>query len=1220
MVKTSTQNTPQDTPEPQLGIRRKIEEDDPTNRATKKARTRVSYSCGECHRRKQKCDRQIPCSHCIARKVPELCKAYTPGKSDQDLHARLARVEQVIATALPQYWAQGGSGFIELNGNGERHRSNSPSGDDDRASQADEEDVGVFESGRWFGASASGIVAAPAMIEKLPPDIFHSESKALLGPSESSPADNLKRLVQECGVSPHKISELLHELPPRQMTDKLIDFYFTHINWTRYPVSERNFRVGYNSIYAEGASINPNEFRFLPLLFVILAISVRLAPEHIAGDERSRKLTSCRYYWCSRRSLLIAAAIHTDCLEVVLTRLLSARFLLFDRKMTECWSQLGAAVRTAQALGLHRDCGALRLDPYQVEHRRRIWSYLYHADRSYALVLGRPSAIQDDYTSTLPPANVEDQDNVIIRGPLPLTTPTKMTYIVLRHTLSGIMGRMVHHFQKVNTPRHYADVCAIDDDLLKFIQSLPPFYSLDPDTSLDETHLYIPAHRFLLVTEILFVRITLHRPYLLRRLSSDRYLRSRTACFECAMKDFMIRRRFLESTAKDVRDPVTSAYREFQAAMISGIYLVLYPKGKDAETMNMIMDGFIHDHERDTDETTRRELKIVQFLKLKSANILKGSPKTEEAQIASSPSTSEKPHTDAQLLLQLHQQPQQQQQQQPQQQQQRRQARDYNRDQPREGQQQQTHRAQEAKYREQLEQIVQEEREAKNKMPTYKGLENYRLVEKMGDGAFSNVYKAIDLRTAQKVAVKVVRKYELSASQRANILKEVQIMRGINHPSIVKLHSFHESTEHYFLVLELLEGGELFHQIVKLTYFSENLARHVILQVAEGIRYLHEERGVVHRDIKPENLLFDRIPIIPAKIAAPKQFDEDKEDEGEFLPGVGGGGIGRVKIADFGLSKVVWDEQTMTPCGTVGYTAPEIVKDERYSKSVDMWALGCVLYTLLCGFPPFYDESINVLTEKVARGHYTFLSPWWDTISPSAKDLISHLLCVDPAQRYTIHEFMDHPWCKAAPAPAPPPTPGPDYADVPLDSPLLAAVRGREMRSPGLATLKEAFDITYAVHRMEEEGARRRAAKGGANRGFLGGLNEEDEDDYRDDEHTVAEARQRHGEAPDTIRDYDRTAPPGVGSKDVAKRILQGHLQKQAAPMYDGRAGPRDRARKGNTTFELDIGNATLLGRRHRRDVDGGTVRNAVAGGSPLVHMSEPDVPPENIGSPMRVD
>ena len=148
-----------------------------------------------------------------------------------------------------------------------------------------------------------------------------------------------------------------------------------------------------------------------------------------------------------------------------------------------------------------------------------------------------------------------------------------------------------------------------------------------------------------------------------------------------------------------------------------------------------------------------------------------------------------------------------------------------------------------------------------------------------------------------------------------------------------------------------MEGGELFHQIVKLTYFSENLSRHVIGQVADSIRYLHEERGVIHRDIKPENLLFERIPVIPSKVPVNRPYDEEKEDEGEFRAGIGGGGIGRVKIADFGLSKIVWDEQTMTPCGTVGYTAPEIVKDERYSKSVDMWALGCVLYTLLCGFP-----------------------------------------------------------------------------------------------------------------------------------------------------------------------------------------------------------------------------------------------------------------------------
>ncbi|KAI5125034.1 hypothetical protein M0805_007458 [Coniferiporia weirii] len=533
-------------------------------------------------------------------------------------------------------------------------------------------------------------------------------------------------------------------------------------------------------------------------------------------------------------------------------------------------------------------------------------------------------------------------------------------------------------------------------------------------------------------------------------------------------------------------------------------------------------------------------------------------------------------------------------------------------------------------YKREAELIVQEEKEAKSKMPVYKGLEKFKLIEKMGDGAFSNVYKAIDISTGQKVAVKVVRKFELNASQdgnkhlnpqfkkrprvteRANILKEVQIMRGVNHPSVVKLLHFFESEEHYFLLLELMEGGELFHQIVKLTYFSENLARHVILQVANGIRYLHEERGVVHRDIKPENLLFERIPIVPSKHPVQRPYDEEKEDEGEFIPGCGGGGIGRVKIADFGLSKVVWNEQTMTPCGTVGYTAPEIVKDERYSKSVDMWALGCVLYTLLCGFPPFYDESINVLTEKVARGYYTFLSPWWDDISTSAKDLITHLLCVDPAQRYTIDEFLAHPWCNESPAPPPLPTPlTAPFSNRALDSPLLQSLRGgREARSPGLATLKEAFDITYAVHRMEEEGARRRAynGPGGAGtRGFLQGLNEDDEEMAEQDGQVVREARERQEEA--AAKQADVAAKRR--SRDKARDAL----------LNEGRAGVRDQPRRHDRDepsrpFELDIDNATLLGRRHRKVRTPG-VSSPLS--RQLVSGKGDEMPYEAPGSPMQI-
>ncbi|KAK4057610.1 MAPK-activated protein kinase Srk1 [Microbotryomycetes sp. JL221] len=511
------------------------------------------------------------------------------------------------------------------------------------------------------------------------------------------------------------------------------------------------------------------------------------------------------------------------------------------------------------------------------------------------------------------------------------------------------------------------------------------------------------------------------------------------------------------------------------------------------------------------------------------------------------------------------------------------------------------------------EELVRRDKENKQKRDhqVYEGLpDGLTLGRKMGDGAFSNVFEAtlrpnaaqlaVDptLGKSVKVAVKCVRKYELNHSQRANILKEVQIMRGLNHPSIVRLLNFTESRDHYFLTLELMEGGELFHQIVKLTYFSEELSRHVILQVAHGIRYLHEERGVVHRDIKPENILFDSIPIIPSKASKARPYDEDKEDEGEFLPGIGGGGIGRVKIADFGLSKVVWSEETATPCGTVGYTAPEIVKDERYSKSVDMWALGCVLYTLLCGFPPFYDESINVLTEKVARGYYTFLSPWWDDISASSKDLITHLLDVDPEKRYTIDQFLDHPWCKEQPKPsaitpnsletmAPGLKPIPKYQ--PLDSPLLAPGGRRAMPSPGVSALKEAFDVTYAVHRMEEEGNRRRAynGPGGAGRaGFLQGLNEEDDEDDEEVQNLEAtkrkygaevsraiEEKRREVQDPNRRREPEQPAGQYQGWGGADRKLAE-------AALYDGRAGQRDRGGRRKNAFDLSLDKATLLGRR----------------------------------------
>ncbi|KAI8993344.1 kinase-like domain-containing protein [Pilobolus umbonatus] len=478
--------------------------------------------------------------------------------------------------------------------------------------------------------------------------------------------------------------------------------------------------------------------------------------------------------------------------------------------------------------------------------------------------------------------------------------------------------------------------------------------------------------------------------------------------------------------------------------------------------------------------------------------------------------------------------------------------------------------------------IVHEENIARQKMPVYAGLEEYELKAKLGDGAFSKVYEAVNVKTQERVAIKVVRKSELNSQQ------------------------------HYFLVLELCDGGELFHQIVRLTYFSEDLSRHCIRQVAEGIRYLHQEKGV-----------------------------------GEFIPGIGGGGIGQVKIADFGLSKVVWDQHTMTPCGTVGYTAPEIVKDQRYTKPVDMWALGCVLYTLLCGFPPFYDESIQVLTAKVTRGEYTFLSPWWDNISVEAKDIIEHLLCVDPSERFTIDEFLDHPWMQNKvisctkleevnmeaisaktsaidlpslsslshqeyTVPSQPETEAelfkrmiqdrirdeleleaavPHITSSGVSSVINSCVNSRSnSRAPsvvasgtttprrdlysGVTSMKEMFDISYAVHRMAEEKTHRRNMKLQSQLGnediithrslFMAGIHSADDDGMEETSDMTA----------------DETSSSQTASEcDQEMEELNNELN---AVHIDGprKDEDNDRKRHKGRLFELNMENATLLGKR----------------------------------------
>ncbi|CCE66036.1 hypothetical protein TPHA_0O00670 [Tetrapisispora phaffii CBS 4417] len=390
-------------------------------------------------------------------------------------------------------------------------------------------------------------------------------------------------------------------------------------------------------------------------------------------------------------------------------------------------------------------------------------------------------------------------------------------------------------------------------------------------------------------------------------------------------------------------------------------------------------------------------------------------------------------------------------------------------------------------------------------------LKGYKLINKIGTGAFSKVFRAIPSKETfvnkhyNEVAIKVIKKDDLASitgntsassinhndkslknqkntksSSREQVLKEVAIHQAVstNCENIVSFVEFQESEGYYYIVQELLSGGEIFSEIVRLTYFSEDLARHVIKQLAIAVKHLHS-MGVVHRDIKPENLLFETIDFVPSKKPQLRKSDDPntKVDEGEFTINVGAGSIGTVKLVDFGLSKQIHSANTQTPCGTIGYTAPEVVKDEKYSMKVDMWGIGCVLYTILCGFPPFYDEKINVLTEKIANGNFTFLNPWWDEISDGAKHAVSKLLEVNPENRYDADEFLNDPWLNNYDCLKNHPE---HQNELVAKQQMLQKKKKRMLKkvlqkdnsilySPAAVAMRDAFDISNAVQRIEDD-------------------------------------------------------------------------------------------------------------------------------------------------------
>jgi len=211
--------------------------------------------------------------------------------------------------------------------------------------------------------------------------------------------------------------------------------------------------------------------------------------------------------------------------------------------------------------------------------------------------------------------------------------------------------------------------------------------------------------------------------------------------------------------------------------------------------------------------------------------------------------------------------------------------------------------------------------------------------------------------------------------------KEVHILRLLKHPNINQMVETFDTKNHLYIVLELLEGENLFENIVKRRVYTEKDAANVIKQVGRACEYMHA-RGIIHRDLKPENLVY-----------MDTNYDQ-------------------ICVTDFGLSKYMdhTQSQTKTACGTPAFVAPEVLRQEPYGTEVDMWSLGTILYIMLCGYPPFVEKNLPLLYKAIKKGRVKFNKPYWDNISEDAKSCVRGLLQLDIKDRLTPTDLLKHKW------------------------------------------------------------------------------------------------------------------------------------------------------------------------------------------------------------------
>jgi len=257
----------------------------------------------------------------------------------------------------------------------------------------------------------------------------------------------------------------------------------------------------------------------------------------------------------------------------------------------------------------------------------------------------------------------------------------------------------------------------------------------------------------------------------------------------------------------------------------------------------------------------------------------------------------------------------------------------------------------------------------------------YQLDSKLRKGIFATVWSGKHITSGVPKAIKVIHRAKLTPKDDAAVMNEVAILQSLRHAHIVPLHDFFEERDYFYMVMEMMDGGDVFDRIVQRTHYTEKNARDLCIALLNAVLYIHQ-RGVAHRDLKPQNLLLAR------------------RDDDSYI-----------KVADFGFAKRVHTPKSLTTrCGTPTYVAPEILKNHPHDETSDLWSVGVIIYVLLVGYPPFMEDNQKLLFRKIRSGDFNFFPEDWQGVSSQVQDLISKLLVVDTSHRWTAAQALQHEW------------------------------------------------------------------------------------------------------------------------------------------------------------------------------------------------------------------